>query len=84
MQGERVDDRFERIFDLTRPLIVAGLVLGAMLNLVEVVRGGVDSAHWGMLADDSELILPLVAALLFARRAAVSYTHLTLPTNREV
>src|SRR5829696_5231252 len=47
-------------------------LLCVLLNAVEISRGGTDAQNWGLLADLSEAVVPVLAAYLLARRAAVS------------
>jgi diguanylate cyclase (GGDEF)-like protein/PAS domain S-box-containing protein len=54
-----------------RPVAVTMVVVAlcVLLNGTEVIRSGVNAQNWGLLADLSEAVLPLLAAFLFARRA---------------
>ena len=45
----------------------AALVICVLLNAVELARSGTDAAQWGVLADLSEAVVPLLAAYLLAR-----------------
>ena len=53
----------------TRPLLVVGVLACVVANVIEVGRNGIDANHWGMLADVSEVIVPLLAALLLVERS---------------
>src|SRR4051812_9035098 len=57
-----------------RPQVVAAIavVVCMVLNVVEIARSGTDAQNWGVLADLSEAVVPLLAAYLLARRALVS------------
>ncbi len=52
----------------TRVVVIVGVAMCLALNLVEISRHGLDADNWGMLADMSEVILPLLAAVLLAKR----------------
>ncbi|HEY4332152.1 MAG TPA: hypothetical protein VGM78_06270, partial [Ilumatobacteraceae bacterium] len=52
-----------------RPFVIAAVALCLVLNVIELLRSGFDATHWGVLADLSELIGPLLAAVLLGRRA---------------
>ena len=73
--GGRVDNWIQRFVDilLAFPIIVLALVVVAALR--KTVMYGVDA---NLVVAIAIPIIPRVA------RVAVSYTHLTLPTNREV
>src|SRR4051812_22140352 len=51
---------------------VVAVVVCVVLNTVEIVRSGTDAQHWGVLADLSEAVVPLLAAYLLARRASIT------------
>src|SRR5665647_321425 len=69
-----------------RPVLI-GLVAGILVSLLPSRVVGVLSPEGGIPQAIRQLEIPgavLVAAAVLAWSTAVSYTHLTLPTNREV
>ena len=66
---EAKDSVWHRVLARPLVLVLTAVAICLALNVVEVARNGFDSDDWGMLADVSELILPLLAAALCVRRA---------------
>ena len=62
---------------------VALFVIGSILGDTFFLRLATESLIFGGLAMSVDLLLGIVG-LLSLGQAPVSYTHLTLPTNREV
>ena len=58
-----------RLLRHPRILIAVAVIVCVSLNVAEVARSGFLASNWGMLADVSEVILPVLASLLLARRA---------------
>ena len=52
-----------------RVLVLGGLATCVVLNVIEIRRAGWNADNWGILGDYAELLLPILAALLLARRA---------------
>jgi len=69
----------------TRWLLGVGVVACVVANAVELARNGLDANRWGMLADVSEVIVPLLAALLlYERSRLLTDTDTDTDTDTEV
>ncbi len=62
---------FDQMFSavVVRTLVVGILAACFVLNMIEILRAGWNADNWGILGDYSELFMPMLAALLLARRA---------------
>ena len=62
---------FDRLISavVVRTLVVGILAACFVLNMIEILRAGWNADNWGILGDYSELFMPMLAALLLARRA---------------
>lgn len=56
----------------TRWAVATGVVATIVLNAVELGRGGIDAERWGMLADISEVIVALLAAVVLFERSQLT------------
>ena len=63
---------------------VIGILIGFVLVVAYCYAGGIRASIWTDAAQSSVMIIGSSLLCYVAMQEAVSYTHLTLPTNREV